>query len=164
MNTWDAVEVRRGSQSVRVTSLPGRHGPMLVTPAMPSVMGSMLEFRAQAAAAPYRIYVSGDTLVYSDLKQIPRRYPDIDLALLHLGGTRVLGILVTMDAQQGIAAMRIIHPETTIPIHYNDYGVFKSPLDDFMAAVRDAGLTDRVRYLSHGDTFTFVPAFAETAS
>jgi hypothetical protein len=56
------------------------------------------------------------------------------LALLHLGGTKVLGIMVTMDAQQGV------EPRTAI--HYNDYTVFKSPLDDFKRAVAEAGLED----------------------
>jgi hypothetical protein len=33
------------------------------------------------------------------------------------------------------------------------------PLDDFKRAVAEAGLEDRVHYLSHGDTYDFgVPA------
>jgi hypothetical protein len=55
------------------------------------------------------MYITGDTLVIDALKEIPRRYPDIDLALLHLGGTRVLGILVTMDAEQGVEMLQIGH-------------------------------------------------------
>ncbi|MBA3635150.1 MAG: MBL fold metallo-hydrolase, partial [Rubrobacteraceae bacterium] len=88
-------------------------------------------------------------------REIPRRFPDVDLALLHLGGTRVLGIMVTMDAEQGVEAMRIIDSRTTIPIHYNDYEVFESPLEDFKRAVGEAGLEDRVHYLGHGDTYEF---------
>jgi len=34
--------------------------------------------------------------------------PDLDVGLLHLGGTRVMGILVTMDAGQGLNAMRLL--------------------------------------------------------
>lgn len=162
LRTWDSVEVRRGQHSVRVTAMPGRHGPLAVASLMPSVMGSMLEFRMAARPVPYRLYISGDTLVYSDLKEIPRRYAGVDLALLHLGGTRVLGILVTMDGRQGVRAIQLIQPRLTIPIHYNDYDVFESPLEEFARAVREAGLEDRVRYLRHGETYTFVPApFAE---
>jgi L-ascorbate metabolism protein UlaG (beta-lactamase superfamily) len=156
LDTWDAVEVRKDEDIVRVTSMPGTHGPMLVRTMLPSVMGSMLEFRHGGSAAPdFRLYISGDTLIFNDLKEIPRRYPDIHLALLHLGGTRVLGMLVTMDAEQGVRALRIVAPQLAIPIHYNDYDVFKSPLDDFRLAATRAGLGDRVRYLSHGDTFRF---------
>ena len=105
------------------------------------------------------MYISGDTLIHERLREIPRRFPDVDLALLHLGGTRVLGIMVTMDAEQGVEATRIVDPRTTIPIHYNDYEAFKSPLEDFKQAVRAAGLEDRVHYLGHGATYEFeVPA------
>jgi len=155
LHTWDRVEVRKGGTSARITSMPGRHGPLLVSTMLPAVMGSMVEFRREAARGSYRMYVSGDTLVYSDLLEIPRRYPKVDLALLHLGGTRVMGVLVTMNAEQGIEAMRIIHPDLAIPIHYNDYDVFKDPLDEFVRAVNAAGLQDRVHYLHHGETYTF---------
>lgn len=116
-------------------------------------MGSMLEF--QAGENTFRLYISGDTLVYEDLSKIPQYYPDIDLALLHLGGTKVFGILLTMDAQQGIKAMQIIAPELTIPIHYNDYTIMKSPLEDFKQAAIACGLKEKVRYLSHGETYNF---------
>ena len=78
------------------------------------------------------------------------------MALLHLGGTRILKtVLVTMDAEQGVQMLRIIEPRTAIPIHYDDYTVFKSPLSDFEKAVQAAGLQDRVRYLARGESFTF---------
>jgi L-ascorbate metabolism protein UlaG (beta-lactamase superfamily) len=70
-----------------------------------------------------------------------------------------MGVLLTMDAEQGVEAIRIINPREVIPIHYNDYEVFKSPLEDFKRAVEAAGFADRVRYLSHGETYHFtVPA------
>jgi hypothetical protein len=46
------------------------------------------------------MYITADTLVIDDLKEIPRRYPEIHLALLHLAGTRVLGIIATMDGNK----------------------------------------------------------------
>jgi len=122
---------------------------------LPEVMGSMLEFESSSDKVLFRIYISGDTLVIDDLREIPRRYPDIDLGLLHLGGTRVLGIMVTMDGKQGVEAMQIVDPALAIPIHYNDYDVFKSPLSDFQREVAEAGLEHRVHYLSHGQEYTF---------
>ncbi|CAD5962634.1 hypothetical protein PCC9214_03288 [Planktothrix tepida] len=107
--------------------MPGRHGPGLLTALLPKMMGSLLEFQTESSTTGFRLYISGDTLVYDDLKEIPRRYPNINLGLLHLGGTKILGVLLTMDAKQGIEAIKIISPDVTIPIHYNDYTVFKSP-------------------------------------
>jgi L-ascorbate metabolism protein UlaG (beta-lactamase superfamily) len=61
--------------------------------------------------------------------------------------------MVTMDAKEGIEMMQIINAEVSIPIHYDDYDVFKSPLSDFQRAVREAGLERRVHYLNRGDTY-----------
>jgi len=159
LDTWDSVTVRKGAASVRVTSMPGRHGPPVVEKFLPPVMGSMLEFEPPEGRTALRLYITGDTLVFDDLNEIPKRYPDIDLALFHLGGTQIMGILLTMDAEQGVEAIRIVNPREVIPIHYNDYEVFKSPLEDFKRAVEAAGFADRVKYLSHGETYNFtVPA------
>ena len=159
LDTWDSVTVGKGSAKVRITSMPGKNGPAVVEAFLPPVMGSMLEFQSAPDRTALRLYITGDTLVHDDLHEIPRRYPEIDLALFHLGGTQILGILLTMDAEQGVEAIRIINPRELIPIHYNDYTVFKSPLEDFKKAIEAAGFADRVKYLSHGETYNFeVPA------
>lgn len=159
LDTWDSATVRKGSASVRIISMPGRHGPPIVEKFLPTVMGSMLEFQPTPDRTALRLYITGDTILFDDLHEIPRRYPEIDLALFHLGGTKILGLLLTMDAEQGVEAIRIINPREVVPIHYNDYEVFKSPLEDFKKAVAAAGFENRVRYLSHGETYHFqVPA------
>jgi L-ascorbate metabolism protein UlaG (beta-lactamase superfamily) len=160
LRTWETLTITKGEARLRLTAMPGTHAPGPLAAALPPVMGSMLEFRTAEDETRLRLYISGDTLVHEQLEEIPRRYPQIDLALLHLGGTMILGVvMVTMDARQGVEAIRIIEPRTAIPIHYNDYTVFKSPLEDFKRAVAEAGLEERVHYLSHGDTYEFeVPA------
>lgn len=154
IETWSFVSVEKGDMRLRITSMPGRHGPPLSKLVMPEVMGSMLEFEP-LGGAPFRMYITGDTLMFDGLYEIPRRHRDIDLALLHLGGTRVLGILVTMDAKQGVEVMKLVRPRRAIPIHYNDYDVFTSRLSDFQQEVEAAGLMDRIHYLGHGDTYNF---------
>jgi L-ascorbate metabolism protein UlaG (beta-lactamase superfamily) len=94
-------------------------------------------------------------MVFDDIKDIPKHYPEVDAALFHLGGTTVLGIVVTMDAKEGLEMFRIINPKKVIPIHYNDYDVFKSPLEEFQAEVRNAGLENKVHYIRHGETYNF---------
>jgi L-ascorbate metabolism protein UlaG (beta-lactamase superfamily) len=153
LDTWESTVVKKGEAQVQITSMPGKHGPAMVEAFLPSVMGSMLEF--QNGQATLRLYITGDTLIHDDLQEIPKRYPNIDLALFHLGGTRIMGILLTMDAEQGAEAIHLINPREVIPIHYNDYEVFKSPLEEFKSAVAAAGLENRVRYLNHGETYEF---------
>jgi L-ascorbate metabolism protein UlaG (beta-lactamase superfamily) len=163
LDTWEAVEVPGVPGRLRITATPGRHGPAVVDLALPDVMGSILDFELPDGAT-VRLYLSGDTLVFDDLRELPIRFPDLDVAVLHLGGTRVMGIMVTMDGREGVELMRILEPTVSIPVHYNDYDLFKSPLADFQAEVRAAGLEDRVHYLAHGETFTFGMRSRSTAS
>jgi L-ascorbate metabolism protein UlaG (beta-lactamase superfamily) len=155
LERWHAFEALRGGSTVRVTAMPARHGPAVAAVTMPETMGSMLEFSPTPGATACRIYISGDTLVFNDIREIAQRYRGIDIALLHLGGTRVMGVLVTMDAEAGVEAMRMVRPQTAIPIHYDDYDVFKSSADDFLAAARKAGLEETVRVVARGDTYRF---------
>ncbi len=162
LGTWEALVVRRGDVEVRVTAMPAQHGPGPVDLLLPDLMGAMLEFGRLCAAARLRVYVSGDTVVHGQLREIPRRYPSIDLALLHLGGTRVLGVLVTMDAAQAVAAVRLVGPHVAVPIHYDDYDVFRSPLEEFAAAARREGLAGHVRCLRRGEAYVFRPSELRT--
>ena len=155
LDTWETLACAKGSAGLRITSMPGRHGPALLARALPEVMGTLLEFETAEGGRLLRIYITGDTLVHDRIREIRARYSDIDLALLHLGGTRILGVLVTMDGRQGVEMMRIVDPRVAIPIHYDDYTVFKSPLSDFQDAVTAARLEDHVYYVRRGDTFSF---------
>lgn len=96
-----------------------------------------------------------------EFKEILERYKDqnIDLMLIHLGGTTIPGpkmplLMVTMDAKQGVQLMQLSNPDLTIPIHYDDYDVFLSPLEDFKG-VHEAGLDSKVVYLDRKDQFKF---------
>jgi L-ascorbate metabolism protein UlaG (beta-lactamase superfamily) len=156
LETWESQRLVRGDRWLSITALPGKHAPQPLDAMLPPVMGSMLEFGGHGGPI-MRLYITGDTLIHKRLHEIPGRYPDIHLALLHLGGTRILGITLTMDAQQGVEALRIMKPDHAIPIHYDDYTVFKSPLSDFKEEYAKSGLTTEMHYLGRGDTFTFSP-------
>ncbi|MDQ2678555.1 MAG: MBL fold metallo-hydrolase [Actinomycetota bacterium] len=154
LDTWETQVLRRGDRELRITATPAQHAPVPLDKVLPPVMGSVLEF-AERGEPTLRLYVSGDTLVHGRLREIPDRCPDLHLALLHLGGTRILGITLTMDGHQGVEALRILTPRHAIPIHYDDYTVFKSPLEDFRREADRAGLVTRIHYLDRGDVFRF---------
>ncbi|HEX8093098.1 MBL fold metallo-hydrolase [Jatrophihabitans sp.] len=153
LRTWGSTEVLKGSTRLRITSMPGRHAPGLLRRVLPPVMGSLLEFGSISQPVQLRMYLTGDTLFVDDLREIPVRYPTLDAAVLHLGGTRLPGgLMVTMDAIQGANLLELLKPRLAIPVHYDDYGLFKSPLSDFRAEVERRGLSDVVRYVARGDT------------
>ncbi len=62
-----------------------------------------------------------------------------------------------MTDEQGVRAVEITKPRTAIPIHYNDFSVFLSGLDDFKKAAEVSTTTTRFVYLAHGETYTFRP-------
>jgi hypothetical protein len=99
------------------------------------------------------MYVTGDTLLHDGLAEIAGRYPDIDVCLIHLGGTRIAGVLLTMDGAQGARAPELIRPRTALPVHYEDYTVFKSPLRDFLRALEETDIADRVHIVPRGNEF-----------
>ncbi|QFZ21671.1 MBL fold metallo-hydrolase [Saccharothrix syringae] len=133
--TWTDLTLTKGGASVTVTSLPGTHAPGPLARLLPPVMGSMVEYRSEPGAEPLRIYLSGDTLVHDDLREVRERYPSIDVAVVHLGGTRALGVLLTMDGAQGVDLLELLRPRQVVPVHYDDYTVMKSPLSDFLGEV-----------------------------
>ncbi|KAL9570533.1 hypothetical protein ACKAV7_004870 [Fusarium commune] len=159
---------------IKVTGMPGKHvppGPLAAVNdllgAVPPTNGWMLELGYHKVEhgklqTGYRIYISGDTLLVDELKEIPKwlREERIDLMLIHLGGTTIPGpsaplIMVTLDAKQGVELTKMMDPEVTIPIHYDDYDVFLSPRKDFETAVKEAGMENRVLILNRGDRYGF---------
>ncbi len=155
LETWEFWTCSCHGASITVTALPARHGPAAIDLIMPDVMGTMYEFRPRNSAQPFRLYVSGDTLAVGELDEIPERYPDIDLGILHLGGGKIYAVTVTMDDRQGMEVLEKIAPKHAIPIHFDDYDIFKSPLSDFQEAVKEAGMERKLTYVTHGDTYTF---------
>jgi L-ascorbate metabolism protein UlaG (beta-lactamase superfamily) len=154
LRTWQTWTLEKGRAVLRVTALPGAHAYGLLGRLLPPVMGSLIELQLPGSRRPLRLYQTGDTLVEPALAEIAERFPDLDVMLPHLGGTRLLGLfLATMDGRQGVALMRLVPARTVIPIHYDDFSVYKSPLEDFRRRVAAAGLEDRVRYLGRGETY-----------
>jgi L-ascorbate metabolism protein UlaG (beta-lactamase superfamily) len=89
---------------------------------------------------------------------IPERYPGIDLGLIHAGGTTLFVTVVTMTGPQAVRAVEITRPRTAIPIHYNDYSLFLSGLDDFKQAAAAPSADTQFRYLTQGERYQFESA------
>jgi len=151
LETWQQETLTKGSEQLTVRALPAVHARGAMGALLPPVMGSLIEHTAGPTRT--RIYVSGDTLTGDHVTEIARREPDVDVVVTHLGGTRVLMHTVTMDALQGVDFLRRVRPRRAVPVHYDDYGVFRSPLSDFVRGAAAAGLGELVRTVDRGDTY-----------
>jgi L-ascorbate metabolism protein UlaG (beta-lactamase superfamily) len=151
LSTWSQETFTDGDARLTVTAVPARHAPGPMRRVLPPVMGSVLEYRATPGADPLRIYLSGDTVLHQELGTIRSRFPDLDLAVVHLGGTRAFGVLVTLDHRGGVDLLNLLEPRQAVPVHFDDYGLFHSPVSNFLEEVRVRRPSTRVHLLQRGE-------------
>jgi L-ascorbate metabolism protein UlaG (beta-lactamase superfamily) len=153
LDTWQCHTMSIAGHRLTVTAVPAAHS---TNPALrrllPPVMGSVVEV-TDGQGANRKICVTGDTMLTDELGSITARYPDLDAVVIHLGGTTLPGgFIVTMTGSMGVEYLRRLRPKVAVPVHFDDYGVFKSGLDDFRRAVDSSGLDVDIRYVGRGDT------------
>ncbi|SOC51878.1 L-ascorbate metabolism protein UlaG, beta-lactamase superfamily [Blastococcus aggregatus] len=151
LRAWQTHEFTRGPATLRITSVPGVHGPGPLARVLPQVMGSVVEL-VRGGEVSWRGYISGDTLYRPALGEVLERCGPLDVLIPHLGGTKALGITVTMDARQGADLVELLRPPVTVPVHYDDYDRFRSPLGDFVAEVGRRELPGELRTAQRGET------------
>ena len=84
----------------------------------------------------------------------------IRAGILHLGGTRLpagwlpFGLTVTMDARQGVGVFEALKLPKMIPVHFDDYTAFASPLADFKREMERRGWGDRIIEIGRGKSVT----------
>jgi L-ascorbate metabolism protein UlaG (beta-lactamase superfamily) len=103
VDAWESTTIG----SVQVTATPGKHGVPEVTFVL--------------AASRRIIFFGGDTLLIPELREVGRRFPSIDLALLPVNGL-VLRLMfnrqVVMNAREAAELCAILRPRWAVPIHY----------------------------------------------
>jgi hypothetical protein len=57
-----------------------------------------------------------------------------------------------MDGRQGADLVELLKPPVTVPVHFDDYSVFTSPLGDFVAEVADRRAPGVIRTVGRGET------------
>jgi L-ascorbate metabolism protein UlaG (beta-lactamase superfamily) len=163
LQAWQTHEFTRGADTLRITSVPGVHGPGPLARALPQVMGSVVELvrggttgsdDVSRSEVSWRGYISGDTLYRPFLGEVLERCGPLDVVIPHLGGTRALGLTVTMDGRQGADLVELLKPPVTVPVHYDDYDRFKSPLGDFVSEVARRRLPGELRPVQRGETIS----------
>jgi L-ascorbate metabolism protein UlaG (beta-lactamase superfamily) len=93
------------------------------------------------------VYHAGDTAPFLEMEWIGDSFP-IDVALLPIGD------LFTMGTDESIRAVRMLHPEVVVPVHFNTWPpieVQPEALKRWAANVAEAGSIARV--LAPGESF-----------
>lgn len=133
---------------VRITAVPAAHS-------VPE-NGYVLEGDGVSA------YLAGDTRKFDELTEVAARFPHLDIALLPVGGERLLGLPRTMGPAEAAAAAATLGAQRVMPIAYGKQGGFplrwfaRKPLPRFVAACRDEGIgAERVILLEPGESWHY---------
>ncbi len=150
--TWSMHQLEAPGESLEIHALPGVHGRGVVAPLLPPVMGSLL--RHESRSGVRLLYITGDTLPGPHLDDIQDRHGPVDVVMAHLGGTRILFHTVTMDAPMGMTLLGQVPAPRVVAVHHDDYGVFRSPVSDFVDLVARSGQRTEVIVPGRGETVT----------
>jgi L-ascorbate metabolism protein UlaG (beta-lactamase superfamily) len=101
---WDRTSVG----SVDVTAVPARHGGV--------------ENGYVLGHAGVTIYVAGDTRTMPAFVDIATVFPQLDVAVLPVGGQRILGFLREMSPEEAARAAKTLGVRRIIPYHYGAAG------------------------------------------
>lgn len=112
-----------GRPTIEITATPCRHGPPLSHAIVGDVIGFALAWEGQEHAG---LWISGDTVLFDGLCEVPRRL-DVGVAVLHLGGVRfpITGpVRYSMTGAEAVELCRLVRPYTAIPVHYQGWKHF----------------------------------------
>jgi L-ascorbate metabolism protein UlaG (beta-lactamase superfamily) len=133
---------------IDVTAVPARH----------AVPENGYVFGAGGTTA----YVAGDTRDFPELVDIATAFPALDVALLPIGGERLLGFRREMTPEDAAHAATVLAPRRIVPIGYGARGGFpffwyaSNPLARFQKALAAGGIdASRVVILEPGESWHY---------
>jgi L-ascorbate metabolism protein UlaG (beta-lactamase superfamily) len=94
-----------------------------------------------------RIYIAGDTALFSDMERIGRPVDGrgLDVAILPIGD------LFTMGPADALEAVRLLRPRIALPSHYGTWPPIAQDADAWARRVAEAGLAE-ARVLVPGES------------
>jgi hypothetical protein len=98
------------------------------------------------------VYVSGDTVWYEGVAEVARRFNPA-VAVLFMGAARVREVgpaHVTFTADEGVEVARAMPGAVIVPVHFEGWAHFSEGRDVIAKAFADAGLEERLRWLTPG--------------
>lgn len=141
---WERTRVG----AIEITAVPARH-------AVPE-NGYLLE------AGGVQAYLAGDTRPFPELVDVATRAPELDVAVLPVGGERLLGVPRAMGPEAAARAAATLGARRIIPVNYGRTGGFpvrwhaRRPVERFRRACARLGITrERIVVLDTGESWHY---------
>jgi L-ascorbate metabolism protein UlaG (beta-lactamase superfamily) len=150
---WESRTVRASEgRAVTITAVPAHHGPDGVWQAIGPVIGFVL-----AAPGEKTIYISGDNSDVQVVRDVAARFPDIELALLFVGGPSFEALgpdYITFSDETAADAAAVLARATVIPVHADSWAHFSQTTSSMKKVADERGVGERVIALAPGETAT----------
>ncbi len=148
LEPWQELELAGpGGRVLHVLATPARHGPADLH------RGPVTGFALRYADTPdFVVYVAGDTVWYEGVEEVARRLP-VRVAVLNVGAARVAEVgpfHLTLTAAEAVSAARACPQALVVPLHFEGWAHFSEGRRELEDAFAQAGLTDRLRWLTPG--------------
>ncbi|NAS22027.1 MBL fold metallo-hydrolase [Herbidospora sp. NEAU-GS84] len=153
LRPWDHLTFERpDGGSLRITWVPGRHGP----PGTEDLTGPVTGFVLTAFDLP-AIYVSGDNASLEATREITERLGPMDAGIFFAGAARtpLLDGFLTFTAEEVVEATLITGAEVVIPVHMEGWQHFTEGPADLLDAFEKYELADRLHLLEPGESTSF---------
>lgn len=130
LNNWETISIPTPLvPNLRITATPCQHHPWWLPEFFSgNVIGFMIEFDSQQSADRGGIYISGDTVYFSGIDEIAKRFK-IDVGIFHVGSAQFRYLSgfgqYTMNSNHLLKAVRVLKPNTIVPIHTKGWSHFK---------------------------------------
>jgi L-ascorbate metabolism protein UlaG (beta-lactamase superfamily) len=133
-------------------------GPLTITAAPAAHKVPEITFVIQANGST--VYFAGDSKLIPELRELPKRFPAIQLALVAVNGLRVLGEQVVMNAEEAAELAGLLGAQVAVPMHYRFKGSwftdsfilsYDGTPERFLAAVRKVAPGTKAVVLEPGE-------------
>ena len=142
-------------------------GPLTITAAPAAHKVPEITYVIQANGST--VYFGGDSRLIPELRELPQRFPSIQLALLSINGLRVMGEQVVMNAEEAAELAGLLGAEVAVPMHYRFKGSwftdsfilgYDGTPERFLEAAKKAAPGTRALVLEPGEVLNLAPGAA----
>jgi L-ascorbate metabolism protein UlaG (beta-lactamase superfamily) len=142
LNHWESVDVN----GIKITATPASHG--------------VEESTYVVEMGGFTVFFGGDTRMIPELKEIPKKFPNVDLALLSVNGLSVTGAgQMVMNDDEAAQVAKLLNAKIAVPMHYRFHGnwftdtfilSYHGTPEGFVAAAKKHAPSTKVHVLETG--------------
>ncbi|MER7049813.1 MULTISPECIES: MBL fold metallo-hydrolase [Streptomyces] len=148
MKSWDSQELKTPSGTIKVTAVPGLHGPDGVDR---GADGEVTGFVLSGKSVP-TTYISGDNASVKVAKEVGDRVKKeigpIDTAVLFAGAARTPAILdnapLTLTSKNAAQVAKDLDPRKVVPVHTDSWNIYSQDTESVVKAFQDQGIDGKL--------------------